>query len=67
MDSPNIKDFGGLLVLILVMATLSFIPARTLDYWQAWGYAACQTIVRHRLIPFVSVGTVSVTFSGENA
>jgi len=36
MDSLNIKAFGGLLVLILVMATLLFIPAWTLAYWQAW-------------------------------
>ena len=31
-----LKAFGGLLILLLVMAALLFIPAGTLDYWQAW-------------------------------
>ena len=34
------KAFGGLLFLLLVMATLLFIPAWTLDYWQAWAFLA---------------------------
>jgi len=31
---------GGLLFLLLVMAALLFIPAGTLDYWQAWTFLA---------------------------
>jgi protein-S-isoprenylcysteine O-methyltransferase Ste14 len=31
-----LKAFGGLLILLLVMAALLFILAGTLDYWQAW-------------------------------
>jgi protein-S-isoprenylcysteine O-methyltransferase Ste14 len=34
------KAFGGLLFLLLVMAALLFIPAWTLDYWQAWTFLA---------------------------
>jgi len=36
MNSLNLKALGGLLLLLLVMAALIFIPARTLAYWQAW-------------------------------
>ena len=36
----NIKAFVGLLFLLLVMAALLFIPAWTLDYWQAWTFLA---------------------------
>ena len=32
------KAFGGLLFLLLVMATLIFLPAWTLSYWQAWAF-----------------------------
>src|SRR5713226_5253102 len=34
------KAFGGLLFLLLVLAALLFIPAWTLDYWQAWTFLA---------------------------
>ena len=34
----NVKAFGGLLLLFLIMAALLFIPAWTLDYWQAWAF-----------------------------
>jgi len=34
------KAFAGLLFLSLVMAALLFIPAWTLDYWQAWTFLA---------------------------
>src|SRR5580704_7278144 len=34
------KAFGGLLFLLLVMATLLFLPAWTLNYWQAWAFLA---------------------------
>jgi protein-S-isoprenylcysteine O-methyltransferase Ste14 len=40
MNILNIKAFGGLLCLFLVMAALLFIPAGTLDYWQAWTFLA---------------------------
>jgi hypothetical protein len=33
MNILNIKAFGGLLLLLLVMAALVFIPAWTLDFW----------------------------------
>src|SRR5450631_790201 len=36
----NIKAFGGLLFLLLIMAALLFIPAWTLGYWQAWTFLA---------------------------
>ena len=36
MSILNIKAFVGLLFLLLAMAALLFIPAWTLDYWQAW-------------------------------
>jgi protein-S-isoprenylcysteine O-methyltransferase Ste14 len=34
----NKRAFGGLLVLVLAIAALLFIPAGTLDYWQAWTF-----------------------------
>lgn len=40
MTVLHIKAFGGLLCLVLVMAGLLFIPAGTLDYWQAWTFLA---------------------------
>src|ERR1700704_4909161 len=36
MNTLNRKAFGGLLLLLLVMAALLFIAAGTLDYWEAW-------------------------------
>jgi protein-S-isoprenylcysteine O-methyltransferase Ste14 len=40
MNILNIKAFGGLVFLLVVMAALLFIPAWTLDYWQAWSFLA---------------------------
>jgi protein-S-isoprenylcysteine O-methyltransferase Ste14 len=40
MSILNIKAFVGLLGLLLVMAAMLFIPAWTLDYWQAWTFLA---------------------------
>jgi protein-S-isoprenylcysteine O-methyltransferase Ste14 len=40
MRSLNTKAFGGLFFLLLVMAALLFLPAWTLDYWQAWAFLA---------------------------
>ena len=40
MDNLTIRAFAALLILILVMAALLFIPAGTLNYWQAWTYLA---------------------------
>jgi protein-S-isoprenylcysteine O-methyltransferase Ste14 len=38
MNIMDLKAFGGLLFLLLVMAALLFTPAWTLDYWQAWAF-----------------------------
>jgi protein-S-isoprenylcysteine O-methyltransferase Ste14 len=38
MTILNMKAFGGLLILFLVMAALLFALAGTLDYWQAWTF-----------------------------
>lgn len=40
MRNLTAKAFGGLLLLLLVIAALLFIPAWTLDYWQAWTFLA---------------------------
>ena len=40
MNPLNTKAFAGLLFLIVAMAALIFIPAGTLDYWQAWTFLA---------------------------
>src|SRR6202158_4114683 len=40
MKDLNKKAFGGLVFLLLVMAALLFLPAWTLDYWQAWAFLA---------------------------
>ena len=40
MNTLNRKAFGGLLILLLVMAALIFLCAWTLDYWQAWTFLA---------------------------
>ena len=40
MNTLNMKAFTGLLFLLLVMAALLFVPAWTLDYWQAWMFLA---------------------------
>jgi protein-S-isoprenylcysteine O-methyltransferase Ste14 len=40
MNSLNRKALRGLFFLLLVMAALLFIPAGTLDYWQAWLFLA---------------------------
>ena len=40
MNTLHKKAFGGLLLLALAMAALLFIPAGTLDYWQAWTFLA---------------------------
>ena len=36
MNALNVKAFVSLPVLISIMAALIFIPAGTLNYWQAW-------------------------------
>jgi protein-S-isoprenylcysteine O-methyltransferase Ste14 len=40
MTSLNKKAFRGLVLLFLAMTALVFIPAGTLDYWQAWLFLA---------------------------
>ena len=38
MQSTNTKAFAGLAFLLLVMGALIFVPAWTLNYWQAWTF-----------------------------
>ena len=38
--SLNLRAASGLLFLLIVMGTLLFFPAWTLDYWQAWAFLA---------------------------
>ena len=40
MNILNVKAFGGLLILFLVVAALLFASAGTLDYWRAWTFLA---------------------------
>jgi hypothetical protein len=40
MSPLNVKAFARLLFLLLVMSALLFIPAGTMDYWQAWAFLA---------------------------
>jgi protein-S-isoprenylcysteine O-methyltransferase Ste14 len=40
MSTVPKKAFIGLLLLFLAMAALLFVPAGTLDYWQAWTFLA---------------------------
>jgi len=40
MKTLHTKAFAGLLFLFLVMAAMLFVPAGTLDYWQAWTFLA---------------------------
>jgi protein-S-isoprenylcysteine O-methyltransferase Ste14 len=40
MNAPNARVLLSLAVLILTMAALIFIPAGTLDFWQAWLFLA---------------------------
>ena len=40
MDALNRKAIRGLVFLVLVMGALLFLPAWTLDYWQAWVFLA---------------------------
>ena len=36
MNQLVIRANAGLLFLLIVMAVIIFVPAWTLDYWQAW-------------------------------
>jgi protein-S-isoprenylcysteine O-methyltransferase Ste14 len=40
MNKLNIKAFGGLLFLLIVMGAVIFLPAWTFNYWQAWTFLA---------------------------
>ena len=40
MKDLNNKALGGLLSLIIILVTSLFLPARTLNYWQAWIFLA---------------------------
>ncbi|MGP0089687.1 MAG: methyltransferase family protein [Xanthobacteraceae bacterium] len=45
MTRLSIRAFGGLLFLLLVMGALLFLPAGTLDYWQAWVFLALWAVL----------------------
>jgi hypothetical protein len=36
MNQLNIKAFAGILQLFLILGLTIFLPAWTLNYWQAW-------------------------------
>jgi protein-S-isoprenylcysteine O-methyltransferase Ste14 len=38
MNSLTVRAFVSLLLLLVVFAVLLFVPAGTLDYWQAWTF-----------------------------
>jgi protein-S-isoprenylcysteine O-methyltransferase Ste14 len=40
MKSPTVQALGGLLSLFAISFALLFLPAWTLNYWQAWTYLA---------------------------
>ena len=40
MKQLNLKAFAGLTALLIVMAAALFLPAWTLNYWQAWVFLA---------------------------
>jgi protein-S-isoprenylcysteine O-methyltransferase Ste14 len=40
MSTLTMRAFRALSILVVVMAALLFIPAGTLDYWQAWTFLA---------------------------
>jgi protein-S-isoprenylcysteine O-methyltransferase Ste14 len=44
MKNVNIKAFGGLFFLVLVLALALFIPAGTINYWQAWVFLVVWTV-----------------------
>ena len=44
MKNLNIKAFGGLFFLVFVLALALFLPAGTLNYWQAWVFLAVWTV-----------------------
>ena len=44
MKNLNIKAFGGLFFLVLVLALALFLPAGTLNYWQAWLFLVVWTV-----------------------
>ncbi|MGD0615925.1 MAG: isoprenylcysteine carboxylmethyltransferase family protein [Verrucomicrobiota bacterium] len=44
MKDLNRKAFGGLLLLLISLAVFLFLPAWTLDYWQAWVFLAVYSL-----------------------
>jgi protein-S-isoprenylcysteine O-methyltransferase Ste14 len=40
MKNRYVQLFGGLLSVLAAIAALPFVPAGTLDYWQAWAFLA---------------------------
>lgn len=44
MNDLNKRAFGGLVRLVVTLAALIFVPAWTLNYWQAWMFLAVFSI-----------------------
>jgi protein-S-isoprenylcysteine O-methyltransferase Ste14 len=40
MSRLTLRAFAGLLQLLIVLTAVIFVPARTIDYWQGWGFLA---------------------------
>ena len=57
MNPVNKKAFGGLLQLIFFMAAALFIPAWTLNYWQAWVFLA---------VFFISVLAITIYLTNKD-
>jgi protein-S-isoprenylcysteine O-methyltransferase Ste14 len=45
MNDLNKKAFGGLVFFLIALTALVFLPAWTLDYWQAWVFLALMTVL----------------------
>jgi protein-S-isoprenylcysteine O-methyltransferase Ste14 len=57
VNPVNKKAFGGLLQLIFFMAAALFIPAWTLNYWQAWVFLA---------VFFISVLAITIYLTNKD-
>jgi len=56
MKTLLLQAFAGMLFLLLIMALALFLPAGTLDFWQAWVYlgvfAVCTILITAYLIKY---------------
>ena len=46
MSNLLVKTIAGFLFLMLILALALFIPAGSLNYWQAWVYLAVWAVCR---------------------